>query len=58
MLKSSYVMLIMLKATYPFSNTKLLACDTANEHALTCIRETWRLSIHIYSNGREHYSDS
>ena len=32
-LKSSY-------ATYPTSNVKSLACDTANEHALTCTRET------------------
>ena len=58
------------QATYPTSNAKSLACDTANEHALTCTRETcscsqtavqwnqWRWSIHMYSNGREHYSDS
>ena len=32
-LKSSY-------ATYPTSNAKSLACDIANEHALTCTRET------------------
>ena len=62
-LKSSY-------ASYSTSNAKSLACDTANEHALTCTRETcscsqtaeqWnqcRRSIHTYSNGREHYSDS
>ena len=49
-------------------NAKSLACDTANEHALTCTRETcscsqtavqWnqrRWSIHTH--GREHYSDS
>ena len=56
------------KTTYPTSNEKSLACDTANEHALTCTREACRqlsngtngddLSIHTYSNGREHYSDS
>ena len=62
-LKSSY-------ATYPTSNAKSLTCDTANEHALTCTTEAcscsqtavqwnqWRWSIHMYSNGREHYSDS
>ena len=27
-------------ATYPTSNAKSLARDTANEHALTCTRET------------------
>ena len=27
------------QATYPTSNAKSLACDTANEHALTCTRE-------------------
>ena len=32
-LKSSY-------SKYPTSNAKSLACDTANEHALTCTRET------------------
>ena len=60
----------VLLATYPTTNAKSLACDTANEHALTCTRETcscsqtavqwnqWRWSIHMYSNGREHYSDS
>ena len=26
--------------TYPTSNAKSLACDTVNEHALTCTRET------------------
>ena len=58
------------EATYPTSNAKSLACDTANEHALTCTREKcscsqtavqwnqWRWSVHTYSNGREHYSDS
>ena len=52
------------------SNVKSLVCDTANEHALTCTRETcsccqtsvqwnkWQWSIYTYSNGREHYSDS
>ena len=52
------------------SNTKSLACDTANERTLTCTSDTcsysqkavqwnkWRWSIHIYRNGREHYSDS
>ena len=52
------------------SNAKSLICDTSNEHALTCTRDTcsyshtavkwnqWRWSIHTYSNGREHYSDS
>ena len=46
-------------ATYPIINAKSQACDTANEHALTCTRETcscsqtavqrnqWRWSIHI-----------
>ena len=28
------------EATYPTGNAKSLACDTANEHALTCTRET------------------
>ena len=28
------------KATYPTSEAKSLAYDTANEHALTCTRET------------------
>ena len=49
------------EATYPTSNAKSLACDTANEHTLTCTRETcscsqtavqwnqWRWSIHTYS---------
>ena len=48
-------------------STSMLACDTANEHALTCTRETcscsqtavqwnqWRWSTHTYSNSREHY---
>ena len=59
-----------VQATYPTSNAKSLACDTANEHALTFTRETcscsqtavqwnqWHWSIHLYSNGREHNSDS
>ena len=46
-------------AAYPTSNAKSLACDTANEDALTCTRETcscsqtavqwnqWRWSIHM-----------
>ena len=57
-------------ATYPANNAKSLACDTANEPALPCIRETcscshtavqqnqWRWSVHTYSNGTEHYSTS
>ena len=44
--------------------------NTANGHEPTCTRKTcscsqtavqwnqWRLSVHTYSNGREHYSDS
>ena len=31
------------QATYPTSNAKSLACDTANEHALTCTREDMQL---------------
>ena len=27
-------------ATYPTSDAKSLTCDTANEHALTCTKET------------------
>ena len=52
---------------------KSLACDTANEHALTCTIERHAAavrqlsngtngndlySIHTFINGREHYSDS
>ena len=33
------------QATYPTSNAKSLACDTANEHALTCTRETCSCSL-------------
>ena len=35
-----FIKLKSSKATYPTSNAKSLACDTANEHALTCTRET------------------
>ena len=31
---------VLLGYIYPTSNAKSLACDTANEHALTCTRET------------------
>ena len=36
----TYLKLKSSQATYPTSNAKSLACDTANEHALTCTRET------------------
>ena len=64
-LKSSY-------ATYPTSNAKSLACDTANEHALERHAAAVRQLSNgtngddrcmysnddpcMYSNGREHYS--
>ena len=38
--KFTYPTKVKFKATYPTSNAKSLACDTANEHALTCTRET------------------
>ena len=56
------LILILKLSTYDDFNAKSLACDTANEHALTCTRETcscsqtavqwnqWRCSIHTYSN--------
>ena len=42
--KLTFFQIIKLKlkssqATNPTSNVKSLACDTANEHALTCTRE-------------------
>ena len=40
MRKSHAIELKSFYATYPTSNAKSLACDTANEHALTCTRET------------------
>ena len=43
LLKSSW-------ATYPTSKDKSPACDTANEHALTCTRETCSCSQTV-SNG-------
>ena len=39
-LKSHKAGVEVLLGYYPTSNAKSLACDTANEHALTCTRET------------------
>ena len=50
-LKSSY-------ATYLTSNAKSLACDTANEHALTCTREACSCSqtaVQKGNNGNDLY---
>ena len=33
------VTVLLGHCTYPTINAKSLACDTANEHALTCTRE-------------------
>ena len=38
-------------ATHPTSSAKSLSCDTANEHALTCTRETCMLA-HVLKIGR------
>ena len=38
--RSSQLMLRSSSDIYPTNNAKSLACDTANEHALTCTRET------------------
>ena len=39
-----YKVKVLSYATYPTSNAKSLACDTANEHALTCTRESYSYS--------------
>ena len=36
---------------YSTINAKSLACDTANEHALTCSRETYEATVRQLSNG-------
>ena len=43
---------VLLGYIYPTSNAKSLACDTANEHALTCTRETCSC---IGANGDDLY---
>ena len=37
-------------ATLPISNSKSLACDTANEHALTC-NKRYTVPVRQLSNG-------
>ena len=43
-------------ATYPTSNAKSLACDTAMEHALTCTRET--CSCSHTNNNKVNYNNN
>ena len=43
--------LIVFLKLIDYSNAKSLACDTANEHALTCTRETYAAAVRQLSNG-------